>query len=292
MFKRIFLFVLPLVLWSVPYAPLRAPWLPFVSGDAFRAYCDYVLDEEDSSLDPLVVKPRSTIFVKTDYLGYFFLKVHPRIQYPYILVTHNSDYSVPSGYLSYLSDDKIIAWFGQNVDDNSSPKMHPIPIGIANRYWDHGNGQILQEVQAQNAPRENVLYLNFAIDTFPQERRRVYSLLASAPFSYRSPIKKFKGYLQDLASCKFVASPRGNGLDTHRLWESLYLGSYPIVKNSTLDPLYSDLPIIIVNDWEEVTQEFLEKKEREFKENPPPIDKLYMDYWIRLIDSYRDGVKR
>lgn len=287
MLQRIFVFFLPFLLWSVPYPPSRAPWLPFVSGDAFRSYCDYVVDEEDSSLNPLSVKPRSTIFVKTDYLGYFFLRIHPRIPYPYILVTHNSDYSVPGGFFSFLKDDKMIAWFGQNVDDNTHPKMHPIPIGIANRYWGHGNGQMIQEVQTQKNPRENFLYLNFSVSTFPQEREGVYSLFAKSPFSYQSLPKNFYEYLRDLASCKFIASPRGNGLDTHRLWEALYVGSYPIVKSSTLDPLYQDLPVIIIHDWNEVTKEFLDRKEKEFKEKSFCLEKLYMDYWIRLINSYR-----
>ncbi len=287
MLRSVFLFLLPFFLWSVPYSPSRAPWLPFVSGDAFRFFCDYVLDEEDSSLDPLSVKPGSAIFVKTDYLGYFFLKIHPRIRHPYVLVTHNSDYSVPGGFFPFLEEDKILAWFGQNIDDNTHPKIHPIPIGIANRYWGHGNGQAIQEVQAGNIPRENSLYLNFAIGTFPEERQRAYSLLSKAPFSYPSLPKQFNGYLRDLASCKFVASPRGNGLDTHRLWEALYVGSYPIVKSSTLDPLYADLPVVIIHDWSEVTKEFLDQKEKELKGKTFSLEKLYMDYWVHLIDSYK-----
>lgn len=287
MLKRFFALLLPLFLWSIPYSPSRAPWPPFVSGDAFRAYCDYAFDEEDTSLDPLSVAPRSTIFVKTDYLGHFFRKVHPRIRCQYILVTHNSDDAAPGGYSRFLEDEKIIAWFAQNVNDNTHVKMHSIPIGIANRHWDHGNGQRIQEVQSKSFSQERLLYLNFAIETFPQERRLVHALLARAPFSYLSPAKQFGAYLQDLASCKFVASPRGNGLDTHRLWEALYVGSYPIVKSSTLDPLYANLPVVILNDWSEVTQEFLDQKHRELKAKSFSLDKLYIDYWTRLIDSYK-----
>ena len=44
---------------------------------------------------------------------------------------------------------------------------------------------------------------------------------------------------------KFILSPPGAGFDCHRTWEALYLGAIPIVKTSSLDPLYKDLPVVI-----------------------------------------------
>ena len=43
----------------------------------------------------------------------------------------------------------------------------------------------------------------------------------------------------------FVASPRGLGLDTHRTWEALFLGSIVIVRSSSIDELFEDLPVVI-----------------------------------------------
>ena len=55
----------------------------------------------------------------------------------------------------------------------------------------------------------------------------------------------------------FWISPRGNGMDCHRTWEALYLDIIPIVWNSTLNSLYADLPIVIINNESEITEEFL-----------------------------------
>lgn len=285
--KMIWFLLLPFFLWSVPYSPTRAPWPPFVSGDGFRAYCDYVFDETDTSLDPRTVKPHSTIFVKGDYLGRFFSQIHPRLPYPYVLVAHNSDEALPGPFSSFLQDDKLLAWFAQNMDDASHPKMHPIPIGIANRYWGHGNGSLIARTQAKHLTKSYLLYLNIAVGTYPQERRLVADLFSRAPFAYRASNQPFEAFLNDVASCKFVASPRGNGLDTHRLWESLYLGSYPIVKTSTLDSLYADLPVLIIQDWHQVTEEFLNQKYQEFNNTSFNLEKLDISYWTKLIDSYR-----
>ncbi len=284
--KLLFLLIYPIMLFSVSYSPLRSPWPPFVSGDGFRAHCDHVFDEEDQSLDPRIIKPYEVLFVKTDYLSAFFSKIHPNISCKYILVTHNSDYSAPGAFASFLEEEKLVAWFGQNID-NAHSKLHPIPIGIANRMWGHGRGSVIQEVQSLAIPKNGMLYVNIAIGTYPKERELVYNLLANAPFSYCATVKPFEVYLQELASCKFVATPRGNGLDTHRLWESLYLGSYPIVKTSTLDPLYTELPVIIIQEWDQITEEFLEQKYKELNTKNFNIEKINMSYWIKLIDNHK-----
>jgi hypothetical protein len=84
---------------------------------------------------------------------------------------------------------------------------------------------------------------------------------------------------------KFVLSPPGNGIDCHRTYEAIALGCIPIVKSSPLDPLYEGLPVIIVQDWSEVTRELLEK------EYPYNMDiyseKMYLQYWIDKINSFK-----
>jgi len=112
--KIFFTLLCPLILFAVPYPnPSRAPSSPFVSGDGFRAYADYVYDEEDVTLNPLEVNPNGTIFVKGDYLKRFFEELHPHIPNKYILITHNSDEYAPGPFENFLEDEKIIAWFAQ-----------------------------------------------------------------------------------------------------------------------------------------------------------------------------------
>ncbi len=119
------------------------------------------------------------------------------------------------------------------------------------------------------------------------ERWPLYQMFLRAPFCYRPIKKRFDYYLNDVAASKFVLSPRGVGLDTYRLWESLYLGSYPIVKSSSLDPLYRDLPVVIVQEWTDVTEEFLHQKYEELGQKTYNLDKLKMSYWKDLIYSFK-----
>ena len=75
----------------------------------------------------------------------------------------------------------------------------------------------------------------------------------------------FENYLVELGEHRFALSPPGRGLDTHRTWEALMVGTIPIVIRSPLDSMYDKLPVLIVDDWSVLTREFLEEKYVEFQ---------------------------
>ena len=279
--------IFPQASFTVPPPSNRLPSTPFISGDTFRFFADFVYDELDTSLDPAKIEKGNTIFVKTDFLDDFFQKIHPHITTDYILISHNSDDSAPGKNARFLEDKKLLAWFAQNHDGYLHPKLHPIPIGIANFHWKHGNFHQILKVQKEKVSKRYLAYLNVNTQTFPIERKIVVELLTKTSFCYQKTARNYKKFLKDLASSQFIISPRGNGLDTHRLWESLYMGSIPIVKSSSLDPLYKEFPVLIISSWEEITEDFLKQKQQELSKQKDFKKKLFIDYWLTQIDHYR-----
>jgi hypothetical protein len=59
-------------------------------------------------------------------------------------------------------------------------------------------------------------------------------------------------YYTTLARNMFVLCPPGHGVDTHRFWEALALGSVPVVLASPLDWLLDQYPIVILQSWGDV----------------------------------------
>ena len=61
----------------------------------------------------------------------------------------------------------------------------------------------------------------------------------------------------------YAISPRGCGEATHRFFEAIYLDCIPIVKrtNTVFDRLYALYPCLIVDDWDQVTEELLTSKQ-------------------------------
>ena len=56
------------------------------------------------------------------------------------------------------------------------------------------------------------------------------------------------------------AFTRGNGVATHRFFEAIYLDDIIVKKTYTaFDSLYKAFPCLEVDEWEEVTQEYLIK---------------------------------
>lgn len=273
---------------------------PFISGDTFRQISDHIIDETKTSFDPHSVKNGDIIFLKTEMAQAFFSSLHPQISKNYILITHNSDFS-PIGLFSadhappnfnleqYLDDPKIIVWFAQNID-RKHPKLKPIPIGIANSYCRHGNTETfkkaIQQKPSLEQRREDV-YINLSCNKYMEERLRAREYFNTKSFCYQAAHKDFHHYLAEIKQFKFVLSPPGNGFDCHRTWEALLMDCIPIVKHSLLDPLYADLPIILVHKWEDINPAFLNAQLAAVQKKPLSLEKIYADYWINLIKSYQ-----
>jgi len=81
----------------------------------------------------------------------------------------------------------------------------------------------------------------------------------------------------------FIACPRGNGIDTHRLWETLYRGSIPVVKRSAWTEMIEELglPIVQLDSWEEIHQLNLEEEFSKHLDNPGQA--LSPDNWRSVI---------
>jgi hypothetical protein len=86
----------------------------------------------------------------------------------------------------------------------------------------------------------------------------------------------------------FVVSPWGGGIDCHRTWEALALGCVPILRSSELDPMFKDLPVLIVNSWSEVTRERLDAFLKDYVPQEKIPEKLTLKYWVDKINLYRN----
>ena len=87
----------------------------------------------------------------------------------------------------------------------------------------------------------------------------------------------------------FVASPRGNGLDTIRTWEALMLGCIVIVRRipgaPAIEELYTDLPVVVVDRWSDISRDFLNQILSEYSLRTFNYKKLTTEYWTQRIDA-------
>ena len=89
-----------------------------------------------------------------------------------------------------------------------------------------------------------------------------------------------------VSSSRFVLSPHGVGLDCYRTYEALYLGAYVVVRKSSLDEIYKNLPVLIVNKWSDVTDQLLNDTYHRFLSTEFDFDKLFTKYWFQRFRSF------
>ncbi len=272
----------------------RTSSYPYLSGDTWRFFCDWQV-AEGKRFDPKKVKRGDAIFVEWVKMERFAKKYLPQIREKFILVTPNCEFGTdtaqPGGYRYLLESKKIAAWFVQNIDSPPTQHLIPIPIGLTNTVNAHGQIGVLdpwvqRAAERPLALRHRWIYLNFAIGTNRQARLACVEHFANIRNEWP---RSFEDYLSDLSDSVFVISPPGNGMDCHRTWEALLMGCYPIVLHSMLDPLYENLPVVVVHNWDAVTEELLHQKYEEFQASIWRREKLYAEYWfqkVRLLQQH------
>lgn len=245
-----------------------------ITGEKLQQLADiYLGHEEDFHYNPTIRNQRDKcinlneikepwdnpkiLFCYSHRLGDFAL-ILPYLQNKFVLITHNSDTNIGLDDLfqSILSHPLLIKWWAQNVciiHEN----LEILPIGMANSMWSHGNTAFFdRDITIQKTEK---VYFHFNIHTNHTKRQICYDqLIDKIPFlSSADPIS----YHEILSKYEFCICPEGNGADTHRFWEALYLKSIPIVvRNDFIEIILekTDIPMVVLNSWDELVIENLD----------------------------------
>jgi hypothetical protein len=213
-----------------------------LTGNGLARLCRYTLNYGPPRIQP--DGREDWFFCRTNYLEWFFAHDAPRRDF--VLVTHNSDWPVGARHARQLRRRRLRAWFASNVD-RSHPKLHPLPLGIANPHWPHGDTAAFRYVLEQPPPKRQLFDVSFSLETHAAERRRCLEETGLE----QMPALPFTEYLERLASSWFCVSPAGHGVDCHRTWEALYVGTIPVVLRSPVTDAHPDLPLVVLDDWSE-----------------------------------------
>lgn len=175
-------------------------------------------------------------------------------------------------------------WFAQNAHVGDD-KLTPIPIGLECDRWhppSEKKDTMHSILSAGTTVDRKLVYLNLTERT--PLRFDIYKWFADENWCTVEPRSDFSHYARQLSTHKFTFSPDGNGMDCCRTWEALYLGSFPIVERHYFTEEFAkQLPLLIVDDWTQITESFLNDKYREFMNREWNWEALGVQYWRNLI---------
>ena len=262
---------------------------PLISGDVFADMSDLSVYGPKYRFFPLrkhELSDARIIFCDSRFLRQFLDENWKKINAK-IIISGNSDeefHDIPENLPK-----SVKAIFLQNSFISDNKTIFTLPIGIENFRWGvNGNPRLVLAKNKTIRKSNRILFGPFG-NTHP-DREKV-----KGEFSYSCDNWEYitdrispKKYSETVSKFKFVASVRGNGVDTHRLWETLYRGSYPIVKednwSKSLRPL--KLPIVYCSDWKinEINQILSENNYSDFK--PKNLEPLWANYWLNIFKTF------
>ncbi len=220
------------------------------------------------------------IYTHTFYIDQLF-EVIGQVPYNVKVVSHNADVTAD------IEPPANVLWFSTNVNIVHD-RVKSIPIGIENDFWLKDKKEKMIRKLKQKKQYKNMLYLNHNIKTNPAKRQPPYDIFGDRAWvttANGSNGHGFDNYLDNIYNHPFVVCPEGNGIDTHRVWECLYMKTIPVQIRNINNQFYTDLPILFIDSWEELTERFLSDKFMEFAETKWSLQKLDFNYW-------KDEIKR
>ncbi len=259
--------------------------------------------------------PIVPVYVVGSHVREFVEDVFPKISRKIALVTGDADYPVPTSVLGskdaairFLNDERLAGAWMQNLDIEH-PKAFPLPIGLdlhsahINKDRDGQCGENSHEPNSQEnqartisnqalpfAQRHQKVFTHFTVNTNPSVRLEWLEYLKNERFSDapEGTIERPKLWGK-MARSQFVASPPGGGMDCHRTWEALVLGSAPIVQHfAPMAPMFEDLPVWQINCVSEITPESLRQKSieisRKIENEEYDFNKLTVGWWKNFLN--------
>ena len=262
-----------------------------ITGEKIQQLCDvYIGKQNDMNYNPLIQNQKhkhliidtitttynnpKLLFCYADLVDEFSTKIN-YFSNDFILITHNSDRNIEftDCVKTLLNSNKLIMWYAQNLVFEHE-KIRPLPIGLANSMWPHGNltpfnDSLLMDHLTEKS--QNV-YFNFKIETNIHKRYSCYNILKD--YFHWLPLIDPLRNLYRLKEYRFCICPEGNGVDTHRLWECLYLRVVPIVLQSPFIQTLTkyNVPLVILNEWSDIFHKNLDYSDYHFE------DKIFNDF--------------
>lgn len=292
----------------------------YVASRGILKSCDYHSSNPISSIRRMAFYPQlksiknmknPTIYICNSAVSHFNT-IMPYIDFSFVLVSGDSDDTMPYDifkpeiFETFISNPYLLHWFSQNMTVDH-PKITRLPIGMdyhtleTRPLWGPITISSTQEYLLNNIRRvpfyershEKMCYANFHFQTntkYGQDRKDAISQIPEDLVFYEPQMVPRLNSWSKQKDFPFIISPHGGGYDCHRTWEGIILGCIPIVKKSPIDKLYDELPVLIVSEWSDITDELLKKTIENFKklekENKFNYQKLSLDYWVKKFNNF------
>lgn len=263
---------------------------PHLSGDTFRSLTKNRWDSHSRSIRPRRLGDNNLVFLEPELLKDFEANVLYALKVPITLLIGNSDINHGDSLKFLTKHPMVNRVFAQNLTQEV-PEAEILPIGLENR-WRAANGHLslFRKRYDPSAERQFRIMWCFSVHTNLDVRVAATNDLSECELADKFDNLSRKEHQEKLRSYAFVASPPGNGLDTHRTWEAMYQGCVPILLRSYLADSYWNLglPVWVVGSYGELAANTEAQLREKYAEIQPRFssEALWIDFWrARFLEA-------
>jgi hypothetical protein len=260
---------------------------PYLSGDSFAELADYWVygKRSDSRLNLKKLRKSKIIFVSGSNL-YKLLSENWQDINATVIISGNSDENFDN-LINFPESVKL--WLCQNNSMPNSISKITLPVGIENlRLARLGFPDLYSRLNSKEIVQRVAIPPMSATNPIRFEIVKI-SLRHPEIFDVFRDYLQHEIYIETFRKYQFIFCCEGNGYESHRIWESLYRGSFPVMLNTRWARTIKDLglPILLVNKLEDIDSDLLDSHYQEWQNfNPKDCNVLWIDHWKKLINSY------
>lgn len=217
---------------------------PYLSGDYFSNLADYSFPEVSSKINQSKLINAKVLYIPSNLFDQVIEEYKERLKCK-TLLSGNSDFEFRN--LRVDLPKSVERAFLQNSFISDNIRIFTLPIGIENLRHARNGFRSTMKVSDYISKKNRILIGPFS-PTSPI-RKEIVKIFANSkgPWdvieNHMSPYE----YPKIQSKYRYVLCPPGNGIDTHRLWETIYRGGIPIVLDDSWSrSLPPSLPLRLV----------------------------------------------
>ena len=257
----------------------RVDTYPLLSSDGYAMHCQTSIGRDlDMGALPGVIaglRINSSLYVPGRFANQLS-EVLPQIPVTLKSLVIGDDDITPDPAAIKLLKSRIECIYSVNLIKNSEG-ICSIPLGLESPSYRSGGklSDFRNRPQQISKLREFNFFVSWNQETNPLKRSEAMKAFEqvtnSLVFKKRITAQTVHKLMRRTL---FVPCPRGNGLDTHRIWEAIYLGAIPVVLNSDRFAALEGWPILFIEDWKEIIEKSREELVSRYEGLQTPYEEL------------------
>jgi hypothetical protein len=259
--------------------------VPYISQHFFRSLADIVISKNNirELTGTLKLQKARVIYCFSDVLK-DFLESNQQISSS-LIFSGSTDLTIDYDLNARLPNG-VERIYVQNSKVSDNKRIFTLPIGLEDLQLGlNGNTKYLMVKRTREKKCDKIM-----VGPFSQTHTERLELLRSASISPKCCV--YDRTLTPRQNAKasrlhrLVICPRGNGLDSHRLWETLYRGNIPILKSCSWSRSlgYLGVPMIFIQSWDPENLSALNATQEPIVDSKS-LPSLWAPYWNHLVAS-------